>query len=64
MPSYRLTFDRSGHPALEEEFCGDSPRDADGQGWTLSPGAADPSTGPADRKPAAVPFQFGGELSS
>jgi hypothetical protein len=63
MPSYRLIFDQSGHPSLEEEFCGDPPCE-DGPGWTLSPGACDAAGASADRKPAAAPFQFAGEVWS
>ncbi len=71
MPSYRLTYDSTGNPHLEEEFCGGPPLDSDlvrpraipeprrGPDWTLSPGAADPDVNPAADRCATAPFHFG-----
>lgn len=75
MPSFRLTYDPTGHPHLEEEFCGGPPLDSDlvrprstpavngSPNWTLSHGAAEPDREAADRR-APAPFQFAAEGAS
>ena len=74
MPSYRLTFDSTGVPALEEEFSGgpqldssliESPAESarpSGSNWTLSLGAADPDPASHARR-APAPFRFAGEFA-
>ena len=74
MPSYRLTFDPAGVPALEEEFSGgpqldssliESPAESarqSGPNWTLSLGASDPEPASSARR-APAPFHFAGEFA-
>jgi len=76
MPSYRLTFDQTGQPCLEEDFYDMPPlhssltdvpartRKSGASNWTITRGAADQNAVGAATRRTVAPFQFAGDAPS